>query len=127
MITTGNTVLITGGSSGIGLSLAKRFLSLQNTVIITGRDTTRLQQVKNDHPGMVTFAGDLTELLVDLRLLGALVGLLRVLLHRALRVRLQRTGLRRRRRRRSCTARTGGRSGARTRARRRCRACRRTR
>ena len=61
MITTGNTVLITGGSSGIGLSLAKRFLSLQNTVIITGRDTTRLQQVKNDHPGMVTFAGDLTE------------------------------------------------------------------
>lgn len=60
MITTGNTVLITGGSSGIGLALAKRFLSLKNNVIITGRDTTKLEQIKNSFPEIVTFEGDLT-------------------------------------------------------------------
>lgn len=61
MITTGNTVLITGGSSGIGLALAKRFLLLKNKVIITGRDTAKLEQVKNDSPEIITFAGDLTD------------------------------------------------------------------
>jgi len=61
MILSGNTVLITGGSSGIGLALAKRFLSLQNKVIITGRDTAKLDQLKHDFPEMVTFAGDLTD------------------------------------------------------------------
>ena len=61
MITTGNTVLITGGSSGIGLALAKRFLSLKNKVIITGRDSKKLEQLKNGFPEMVTFNGDLTD------------------------------------------------------------------
>ncbi|WP_111307644.1 SDR family oxidoreductase [Confluentibacter sediminis] len=61
MMTTGNTVLITGGSSGIGLALAKRFLSLNNRVIITGRDLKKLEQIKNDFPEMVTFKGDLTD------------------------------------------------------------------
>ncbi|MGC9352944.1 MAG: SDR family oxidoreductase [Mariniphaga sp.] len=60
MIVTGNTVLITGGSSGIGLALARRFLSLKNKVIITGRDITKLEQIKNDFPEFITFAGDLT-------------------------------------------------------------------
>ena len=32
----GNTILITGGSAGIGLALAKQFVALGNTVIITG-------------------------------------------------------------------------------------------
>ena len=61
MITTGNTVLITGGSSGIGLALAKRYLSLKNKVIITGRDISKLEQIKNDFPEVVIFAGDLTD------------------------------------------------------------------
>ncbi len=34
----GNTILITGGASGLGYALAKEFLALKNTVIITGRD-----------------------------------------------------------------------------------------
>lgn len=61
MTTSGNTVLITGGSSGIGLALAKRFLYYKNTVIITGRDQTKLEQIKNEFPDMITFAGDLTD------------------------------------------------------------------
>lgn len=44
---TGNTVLITGGSAGIGLELAKRLLELENEVIICGRSETRLAEAKN--------------------------------------------------------------------------------
>jgi uncharacterized oxidoreductase len=33
----GNTLLLTGGGSGIGKALAHRFYDLGNTVIITGR------------------------------------------------------------------------------------------
>lgn len=60
MLLTGNTVLITGGSSGIGLALAKRFLSLKNKVIITGRDQKKLDQIKNEYPEIEVFVGDLT-------------------------------------------------------------------
>lgn len=37
MRTTGNTIFITGGTSGIGLELARRFRDLGNTVIVSGR------------------------------------------------------------------------------------------
>ena len=37
-----NTVLITGGTSGIGKELARQLLALGNTVIVTGRDEGRL-------------------------------------------------------------------------------------
>src|SRR5690606_28702510 len=60
MITTGNTVLITGGSSGIGLALAKRFLELKNKVIITGRDNSKLEEINRAFPEIITFTGDLT-------------------------------------------------------------------
>jgi len=43
---TGNTVLITGGTSGIGLELARQLLTLDNTVIITGRNQERLERAK---------------------------------------------------------------------------------
>ncbi len=33
-----NTILITGGSSGIGFGLAERFFKAGSNVIITGRD-----------------------------------------------------------------------------------------
>lgn len=44
MKTTGNTILITGGSAGIGLEMARQFVALGNKVIITGRDGERLQK-----------------------------------------------------------------------------------
>lgn len=56
-----NTILITGGSSGIGFALAKRFLELKNKVIITGRNEEKLQHLKAKFPEIITFAGDLTD------------------------------------------------------------------
>ncbi len=42
MKTSGNTVLITGGTAGIGFEIAKIFSENGNQVIITGRDGNRL-------------------------------------------------------------------------------------
>lgn len=42
----GNTILITGGSSGIGFQMAKEFLVSKNKVIITGRNLDKLEQAK---------------------------------------------------------------------------------
>lgn len=44
MKTTKNTLLITGGGSGIGLEIAKLFSRKGNSVIITGRNETRLKE-----------------------------------------------------------------------------------
>jgi uncharacterized oxidoreductase len=41
---TGNTILVTGGGSGIGQALAWRFHDLGNTVIVAGRGAERLQE-----------------------------------------------------------------------------------
>jgi uncharacterized oxidoreductase len=38
-----NTILITGGTSGLGFEFAKKLLELGNTVIVTGRDTAKLE------------------------------------------------------------------------------------
>lgn len=52
MHTTGNTLLVTGGGSGIGLELAKAFLALGNQVIIAGRREAVLQQAVAASPGL---------------------------------------------------------------------------
>ena len=43
MKTSGNTILITGGGSGIGRELAQRFHDLGNTVIVAGRTLSSLE------------------------------------------------------------------------------------
>jgi uncharacterized oxidoreductase len=45
MKTTGNTIFFTGGTSGIGLGLARKFRDLGNTVIISGRRKDLLDQI----------------------------------------------------------------------------------
>jgi uncharacterized oxidoreductase len=55
---TDNTILITGGSNGIGLEFAKQLLSLDNTVIITGRSQSRLDEVKKKYPALNIFQSD---------------------------------------------------------------------
>lgn len=57
----GNTILITGGSSGIGLALVKRFLEFKNKIIITGRDETRLKNIKHNFPEIEIFKCDLAD------------------------------------------------------------------
>ena len=53
----GRTILITGGSSGIGLELAKQLVAKGNTVVITGRDERRLAETKSKLP-VHTFVSD---------------------------------------------------------------------
>jgi uncharacterized oxidoreductase len=45
MKTTGNTIFMTGGTSGIGLGLARKFRDLGNTVIISGRRKDLLDRI----------------------------------------------------------------------------------
>lgn len=52
MKTTENTVLITGGTSGIGLALARRFWQAKNDVIVIGRDKTKLANAQKALPGI---------------------------------------------------------------------------
>jgi uncharacterized oxidoreductase len=52
MKTTGNTLLITGGTSGIGLGLALRFAAAGNTVVVAGRRTEALDRITAEHPGI---------------------------------------------------------------------------
>jgi uncharacterized oxidoreductase len=54
----GNTILITGGSSGIGLALAERFLALGNTVAICGRNQAALQDVRQRLPALQYVVSD---------------------------------------------------------------------
>ena len=57
----GNTIVITGGTSGIGLGLAERFLELGNKVVICGRRSDRLVDLARRHPGLATKACDLSD------------------------------------------------------------------
>jgi uncharacterized oxidoreductase len=55
-----NTVLITGGASGIGLALAKRFASAGSRVIVCGRRAAQLEEAKAACPGLEAFVGDVS-------------------------------------------------------------------
>jgi uncharacterized oxidoreductase len=61
MQNSGNTILVTGGGSGIGAALAREFHAAGNHVIIAGRRQAALDAVAADHPGMATMTLDTTD------------------------------------------------------------------
>jgi uncharacterized oxidoreductase len=60
MILTGNTILITGGTSGIGLGFAKKFAELGNNIIICGRRKDRLKKISEINANVTGIQCDLS-------------------------------------------------------------------
>jgi uncharacterized oxidoreductase len=90
MKTTGNTILITGGGSGIGEALAQRFHDLGNVVIVAGRRREALESAiagrANMHAvaldvesaeGVAAFAEEVLERFPDLNVLVNNAGIMR--------------------------------------------------
>ena len=57
----GNTILITGGTSGIGLELARQLSQRQNTILVTGRDPGKLRAIQEQVPGVHTYQSDVSD------------------------------------------------------------------
>src|SRR5258706_18124 len=56
-----NTILITGGGSGIGYELTKQLTALGNTILITGRDQARMDLAKAAFPKIHIFRSDVSD------------------------------------------------------------------
>ena len=64
----GKTILITGGTAGIGLEAAKQFLANGARVIITGRNQEKLEAAKKLYPALTAIKSDVANA-VDAQLL----------------------------------------------------------
>lgn len=58
---TENTILITGGSTGIGLAMAEAFVQSGNEVLICGMPESKLSEAKNSFPQLHTRVCDLAK------------------------------------------------------------------
>jgi len=61
MHTSGNTILITGGATGIGFALAEAFLKKENEVLICGRHEDKLTEAKAKLPKLHTLKCDVAD------------------------------------------------------------------
>lgn len=61
MKTTGNTILVSGGGSGIGLALAQRWHDAGNVVIVTGRNAAKLEAAVAGRQNMHAMTLDVTD------------------------------------------------------------------
>jgi uncharacterized oxidoreductase len=55
-----NTVLITGGASGIGFALARRFVRAGSSVIVCGRRQQQLDDARRECPELITLRCDVS-------------------------------------------------------------------
>lgn len=58
---TGRTILVTGGTAGIGLAFALKFVELGNKVIVTGRRRKVLDELKAKHPKLHVIQSDVAD------------------------------------------------------------------
>ena len=56
-----NTILITGGSSGIGLAMAEAFIQAGNSVIICGRRESKLHEAQQKLPQLDVYVSDVSD------------------------------------------------------------------
>lgn len=56
-----HTVLITGGTCGIGLELARRLLERGNTVAVTGRDRKKIEEARAASPALHVYESDVSD------------------------------------------------------------------
>lgn len=61
MKTSGNTILVTGGGSGIGRELARRWHELGNTVVVAGRNESSLAETAEGHANIHPMAFDVSD------------------------------------------------------------------
>ncbi|KQB53515.1 oxidoreductase [Pseudomonas endophytica] len=61
MDSTGNTILVTGATSGIGLGLALRLHKAGNKVIVAGRRQALLDKITTEHPGIESVLLDVSD------------------------------------------------------------------
>ena len=54
------TVLVTGGTSGIGLGIAEAFQKAKSRVIVCGRDREKLEKVKERFPDITGLQCDVS-------------------------------------------------------------------
>jgi uncharacterized oxidoreductase len=59
MQTSNNTILITGGATGIGFALAEKFIKNGNRVIICGRRSDKLEEAKSKIPDLFIKTADI--------------------------------------------------------------------
>jgi uncharacterized oxidoreductase len=57
----GNTILITGGATGIGFALAEKLVALGNEVIVCGRREEKLSEAKRRLPQLHTIVCDISK------------------------------------------------------------------
>ena len=55
MKNSGNTILITGGTAGIGLEVVRQFYQINNRLIVTSSNAENLEKLKRNFPNIQTY------------------------------------------------------------------------